>query len=212
MAKLSLSSDLHLNEYNDEKIKILTTNVIRKIQENNPNYCASFAYALGRIIEDDHYKLGYEKSEKIAIYYFSLLTDAYGLNLFMEIYNIIKKKFECANCPLEVWGDLFIKCLRLEQHSIRQGCLAFIYVDILQLLFDKLGFVKFIEAVQVLSSFPQQVILQNIETLLPILVDLIKSGSIAKENKEAVMSVITEFSQKYPTSAYREAYRELRGN
>lgn len=202
-----LYDDLGPDRYDANKFRRVLLETIKKIQETKPDECFPFAAQIEKAMREvTSLKNGDANHvNKMALGYFDLFTDVYAHNIYNLVYRIVQDKFFAGGNYLEEWFNLLLKCFKVEaiyfQTQIDAGNIQQIYwypslyhSSILELVYDKLGKERFMEAAQIYFSLPNEIELHESERLISIV------QTIAKDDPNAtkiVSSLIERNPSKY---------------
>jgi hypothetical protein len=195
-----------LEGFDSRPFKIILSETIENFQKNDPDHCFQIAASFERLIRD--IKIddeNYEEYTRLALKYFDLLSSVYGHSIFGLIYRVIQDKIENPDKYIDQWYDLFIKCLKTENafYEARKASGEFINISwypsmyhskILELIHEKLGFSKFIEASDIFFHFPEGLCLNESEKMVSIYESA--SNSVAKA-KDILEILIKRDPSKY---------------
>jgi hypothetical protein len=187
-----LYDDLGPDEYDSEKFKKILINIIKKLQDRNPDSCFRFASSVEHMMREmavrDDEK---DKYTKLAFQYFDLLADVYGHRIYTLIYRVIRDRLEKPDKYTDKWYALLIKCLKIEkdfyEKEVKAGNASkvhwyptLLHPRILELVNEKIGQGKFMEVAGIFFSFPKELELHESEKLVSIIKNLSKTEKDAK--------------------------------
>lgn len=197
-----LYDDLGPEKYDEKKFKNIIIEAIKELQKENPDNCFRFAssveYAMREASSDE-----ISKNTEIALEYFELLSAIYAHNVFNLIYQVLEEKFGNPDKYGERWYNLLIKCLVIEkgfyEEQSKKGNIANVYwypalyhSRIMELVNEKFGQDKFMQAAKIFFSFPKELKLYETDNLVSII------QQIAKKDKDA-KNIIKKLIDKNPS-------------
>lgn len=198
--------DLGPDKYDDRKFKKVLDESIARLQKENPDSCFKFAarfeHAMRDAVERNEDK---DKYTKLSLRYFDEFTDVYTHNIFTLIYQVLEQKFQAPDEFMEEWYALLIKCLRVEKNfydeQVRLEKMNDVYwypalyhSRILELLFERMGEERFMEAASIFFDFPNRMMLHESNQLVAIVERL---ASKDKRARKIVKSLRERNPSKY---------------
>jgi len=201
-----LYDDLGPEQYDEKKFKNILIETIKELQKKDPDNCFRFASSAEHAMREALPKDGeLERNTEIALEYLELLSNVYAHNVFNLIYQIIETKFSTPDKYVERWYTLLIKCLGIEkgfyEDQAKKGNMANVYwypalyhSKILELVHEKLGQDKFIQAAKVFFSFPKELELHETVNLVSIIQQVAKTD---KDAKTIIKTLINKNPSKY---------------
>ena len=160
-----LYDDLGPDKYDSGKFKNLLIEIIRRLQEIDPDSGFRFASSIEHMMREMAVKDSEDKYTKLALEYFDLLTGVYGHRIYSLIYLVIRDKLERSDKYTDKWYSLLIKCLKIEEDfykkEVKAGSASKIHwyptlhhPRILELVNEKIGQEKFMEAAGIFFLSP----------------------------------------------------------
>lgn len=184
-----LYDDLMPDKYDDGKFKKILMEVINRIK---PKQRFSFVAEFEHMTRDLDYKQkNADKLFNIAYYYLDYLSEEYNHDVFKAIYMTIKNGMIKKNY-FDEWYNLFLKCLKTEKNFYDKNfeqnkstdmywLPSFYNSEILELINEEAGKEKFIEAAQIIFSFPKQLEIHESDKIISILKEFPKSDKRVKK-------------------------------
>lgn len=199
-----LYDDLGPEKYDDKKFKKITENTIKSVQQYGSDNCFKFASSAEHLMREAS-EANVEEYTEIAFKYFELLSDIYNHGIFNLFYMTIENKLSQSDKYLKRWFSFLIKCLKIEtafyNQKKKEDKMAEVYwypslyhSRILELVYEKLGKDKFIEAARIVFSFPDKMDLHESTNLVSIIQELAKKN---KEAKKFIKALIDKNPSKY---------------
>lgn len=197
-----LYEDLGPEKYDEKKFKKILIETIKKLQKEDPDSCFRFASSVEHVMRESSIDEAPRNTE-IALEYLEMLSGVYAHNIFNLIYQILETKFGTPDKYVERWYNLLIKCLGIEKEfyegQAKKGNMANVYwypalyhSRIMELLHEKLGQDKFMQAAKIFFAFPKELELHETDNLVLII------QQIAKSNKDAG-AIIKKLIDKNPS-------------
>ncbi len=188
-----LYDDLQPEKYDDTKFKQILIDTIGKCQKEDPDSCFKFAASIEHIMRDAVEK-GDTKDEstELALRYFDIFTNTYAHNIFNLMYHMIEQKLQHPDNYLDQWFALLMKCLRIEKDFYydqeKKDNLSQVYwyptlyhSRILELVHERMGNDRFMQAADIFFAFPEKMELHESEQLVSIVETLSKTNRRAGE-------------------------------
>jgi hypothetical protein len=199
-----LYDDLGPEKYDENKFKTLLIKVIKEQQKKDPKSCFRFASSVEHAMREapaDRIL----KNTKIALKYFNLLSNVYDDNIFNLIYQILETKLAAPDKFAKMWYSLLIGCLGVEkgfyEEQARTGSVTNIrwypsqhLPRILELVYEKSGQDKFMQAAKIFFSFPKDLELNETTNLVSIIQKIAKKD---KSAKTIIKTLIDKNPSKY---------------
>lgn len=201
-----LYDDLGPEKYDEKKFKAILIDTIKELQKKDPYNCFRFASSVEHAMREASPVNGeLEKNTEIALEYLELLSNVYAHNVFNLIYQIMETKFGTPDKYVEKWYSLLIKCLSVEkgfyEEQAKKGNMANVYwypalyhSRIMELVHEKLGQDKFMQAAKIFFSFPKELDLHETANLVSIIQKLAKTN---KDAKAIIKTLIDKNPSKY---------------
>ncbi len=201
-----LYDDLGPEKYDEKKFKAILMDTIKELQKKDSDNCFRFASSVEHAMREASPENGeLEKNTEIALEYLDLLSNVYAHNVFNLIYQIMETKFGTPDKYVEKWYSLLIKCLSVEkgfyEEQAKKGNMANVYwypalyhSRIMELVHEKLGQDKFMQAAKIFFSFPKELDLHETANLVSIIQELAKTD---KDAKAIIKTLIDKNPSKY---------------
>jgi len=196
-------NDLAPSKYNAKKFKRLLSKIIDVLE---PNERFPFGAQFERLIRDA--KPGSEDGErmfKIAYRYLNYLSKDYGHEIFRIIYMSIKEGME-KKWHFDKWYKLYVKCLKKEKRFYhknfdKQKTMEMYWwpsifnEDILTLIYEQGGEEKFLEAFDIITSFPRELQIYDSDKVISLLKKCPKTS-------EKTRKIVNRLFKRNPSKYY----------
>lgn len=206
-----LYDDLSPDKFDDRKFKKILLEVMDKLA---PDKRSSFAAEFEHLVRSlDYAAKDAEKIFEIAYKYLDYLAKDYDHRVFNVIYASVKEGMEKKH-HFDKWHKLLIKCLRKEREFYDENFdkdkttemywwPSYHNEDILMLVYNQGGKKKFLDAFDVITSFPKELEIHDTDKVVSLLQNFPKTS-------KKVKVIVNRLFQKNPSRYYKLKKRWLK--
>ncbi len=202
-AMTNLYNDLSPEKFDDKKFKKILLEVMDNLP---PDKRFPFVVQFEHLIRNLNYSLkDAERLFKIAYKYLNHLSNKYSHEVFRVIYMSIKEGMEKKRHFCK-WYDLYIKCLKKEKEFYDKNFTknkatemswwpSYYNEDILLLVYQQGSKKEFLDAFDIITSFPKELEIHDSPNIVSLL------GNFSKKNKR-VKSIVERLFQRNQIKYY----------